>query len=850
MSLPHDLNTLLDFADRERYDSAIPAPEAVLGYRLGERLSRHADVMRLLETLAEASPRARLERIGRSVEGRELAQLVVSSPRNLERLAAVRAAFAVLADPTQPMPQVDDLPVAVWIIANVHGGEHSSGEAAMALAQHLCAARDEATAALLESVVVTIEPLQNPDGRDRSVNAYYALHGLRPNPDPNSAEHSPPWPGGRGSHYAFDLNRDWCLLTHPETRARVAAFLAQRPQVVADLHEMGSAYNYYFPPPALPIEANVPPSLRAWWEVFGRANAAAFDARGWDYFVKETFDSFYPGYGEAWPLYHGAVGMTYEQASPQTLAIRRPDGSILTLREAIAQHFVAALTTCSTAAAHRRQLLEHYRRFHEEAVALPADAPRAFALDAGERAADARDVAELLAAQGVTVHVAGEAFSAEAMLLGEATPEQRNFAAGSVVIPLAQPAGRLVRALFEPQPEMPEGFVQEERERVRGRARPNVYDITSWSLPDRHGLAAYALADAPAPAPPAPTPPSSTAGMAYLAPCNTRAGYRLACRLIGAEGWRVRVAAQPLVIGGRRYDRGTLVIRLRDHDSGMPARLAALAAEVGAELVGVDTAWSEDGVSLGSIFVEPVESPKVALVTRPPVSAQAAGWVTYLLEQVYELPYTPLEAGSLSAKVLRDYNVLLLPDSTGYGRVFGEGLLRGWLSAGGTLVALGGAAGEFVVDSSDKLTTVTRLKDLRRVGQEPGPADDRPVPVEHRPSRLPGVTALVDLDPYSYLTYGCPRRLRVPLATDRIFTPSVEGYNIARFPTDGPVLAAGFALGPMREALAGQVYLWQERIGDGQVVCFADAPTFRASWPMLDRLWLNAVLFGPSRRRE
>ncbi|MBI2297424.1 MAG: hypothetical protein HYU66_00480, partial [Armatimonadetes bacterium] len=667
-ALPVELDDLLAFGDPGRYDPVVPTPRQALGYDLGERLSTHADCLAYLRALAQASPRARFATFGASVEGRELMQLTVSSPSNLARLDAIRADILALADPAAPLPDLAELPVIVWIIANVHGGEHSTAEAALALAYHLCAATDEAALALLHDAVVVIDPLQNPDGRDRSVQAFRSLHGLRANPDPNSCEHNPPWPGPRGSHYAFDLNRDWCLLTHPESRARVESFLAWRPQVVADLHKMGCNESYYFPPPAVPVEVNVAESLRAWWELFGRANAAAFDARGWDYFVGETFDSYYPGYGEAWPLYHGALGMTYEQASPRTLGVRRHDDRVLTLREALGKHFVAAYTTCAVAAAHRSELLESCRAFHVEAVALGEAGPeRALLIDAGDRPGDARELAELLRAQGVRVEQAGRPLTAAVTPHPGGPAEERTLAAGSLVIPLAQPAGRLVRALCSGEAPLPAEYVLEERERLRRRAEPNIYDITSWSLPHAHGLDAYWSGTVPKVAPLVPPRRVRRAGTAWLVPAGTRAAYRLACRVVGDEAWRPRLATRELRLDGRCFGRGTLVLRVNDHAFDLAARLADLAAETGAEVVPADTSWSEAGVRLGSIHVVAVRRPKIAMLTRPPVGAHSAGWLAYLLEQVYQLAYTPLDAGSLSEKVLSEYNVLLMPDSGAYG---------------------------------------------------------------------------------------------------------------------------------------------------------------------------------------
>ena len=160
-----------------------------------------------------------------------------------------------------------------------------------------------------------------------------------PDGDRLAAEHDEPWPGGRTNHYLFDMNRDWFARSQPETRGREQISLDYFPHVVVDLHEMGGEGTYYFAPPADPINPYITASQTKWLDTFGRANAARFDERGFAYFIREVYDSFYPGYGESWPMYQGAIGMTYEQASARGLVLKRIDGTTLTYHDGILHHF-------------------------------------------------------------------------------------------------------------------------------------------------------------------------------------------------------------------------------------------------------------------------------------------------------------------------------------------------------------------------------------------------------------------------------------------------------------------------------------------------------------------------------
>ncbi|MGH7444096.1 MAG: M14 family zinc carboxypeptidase, partial [Longimicrobiales bacterium] len=295
-----------------------PSPAEVLGYELGERFTDPAGVVRYVEALAAAAPdRTRLEQYGETYEGRPLLQLVIARPDHLARLDEILTANAELTRLETGEARAREIaatnPAVVYFSYGVHGNESSSSEAALYTAWDLLRGAPE-VAGVLDSVVIIIDPVVNPDGRARYVQWYGEARGATPNPEPNAREHYEPWPGGRYNHYLFDLNRDWAWLTQPETRARLATWARWNPQVHVDFHEMSSESSYFFFPATPPINPLYPPHILAWGERFGAANAAAFDREGWAYFTAESYDLFYPGYGDSWPSLLGAIGMTYEQA--------------------------------------------------------------------------------------------------------------------------------------------------------------------------------------------------------------------------------------------------------------------------------------------------------------------------------------------------------------------------------------------------------------------------------------------------------------------------------------------------------------------------------------------------------
>jgi hypothetical protein len=282
------------------WDPAVPTPRSVLGYEIGDRFTSHHLLSRYLERVAAASRRIRVDTVAVTFEGREVFMVLASSEANMARLDQIRGDVNRLADPRGASAAdlaavaTRTLPVA-WLGYTVHGNEASGVEAAIALVYQLAAGRDAETQMLLDSLIVLIDPVENPDGHERHVQDVSRMRGALEVPVSSAAMiHQGTWPGARTSHYFFDLNRDWFTMSHPETQGRIAAMRRWWPMVAVDLHEMGSSATYYFAPPMAPVNRNVPESTRRWWDIYAQGNIAAFDQRGWSYFRRENYDEFYP----------------------------------------------------------------------------------------------------------------------------------------------------------------------------------------------------------------------------------------------------------------------------------------------------------------------------------------------------------------------------------------------------------------------------------------------------------------------------------------------------------------------------------------------------------------------------
>lgn len=841
----------------QTYDQTIPTPESVLGYALGERLSRSGDVLRYFEALAAAAPdRIILGRYGETWEGRPLPYAVIASPANLARIDQIRQASAALADPratsaAQAQSLIADQPVVVWLMYSVHGNEISPAEAAMATAHHLLASRDPEVAEWLANAVVVIVPTQNPDGRDRFMNAYYQALGLEPDPDGVSVERDEPWPYGRPNHYLFDLNRDWFSQSQPETRGHSALMLQWRPQVVVDAHEMGTDDPFFFPPEAEPFNPLLPEAQVRARHLFGRGNAEVFDREGIEYYTREIFDAFYPGYGDGWPSYLGAVGMTYEQGSARGLAARRSNGEILTYRTTVRNHFLASLSTIRTASANRRQLLTDFAAYYRTAVAEGGSGSWLLARgDVDPGSADA--LAALLARQGIEVTRASAAFTACG----------RSYRAGDYIIRRGQPLGRLLQVLMDPTITMREGFVEAQEARRRHGLYAEVYDITAWALPGSYGVDAVQCRSTPsvaAEAVVADAPRGSVTGaadpVAYVVTSGSQA-MGVMTRALRA-GIRVRSPEAPFTLGDRTFPAGSMILSRAGSPDDFDALVARIAQEAGAEAIGVPDTWVTEGPNFASDRSPLMPPIRIALAWDEPTDSSSAGAIRYVIEQRYGYPVSIVRTESLARTDLSRYQVIILPDSWGYDAAL-AGPLRQWVQRGGVLIGVGAGVDLLAAGASPMIATAREPLLSADSTPIPAPSTDPRIitgaadyaesirAAEQTPDSVLGVLAQVEVDRAHWLSAGLPDRLTVLVNGAAIYEPlrMDEGTNVLRYVSAEDLPVAGHLWEQNRRQLAFKPYVMVQSIGRGQVIAFTQDPTFRGFLHGQDVLFLNAIFRG------
>ena len=711
------------------YDPAVPTPEAVLGFSIGRRPARFDEVRRYLEALDAASTRVTLETHGRTHEGRDLLHAVIGREDRMspEALAAIRERMARFADPRQGSGDAPaaDLPLVAWLGYSIHGDEMSGCDAALQLAYQLAAGTDALTRSIRDSVLVFLDPNQNPDGRERYLAQMQSAGGREPNPDDQSLQHRGFWPWGRANHYLFDLNRDWFTLIHPESQGRVAALVAWHPQLVVDAHEMGWDDTYLFSPPREPFNPNLPAAAYRWWNTFAADQAAAFDRRGWSHYTREWNEEFFPGYGSSWGMYQGAIGILYEQAGTDGSVVRQPDGTYLTYREAVLHQFQSSLANLGTATSHRALVLRDYRASRRHAIAAgQRGGVRAFVYTPGSDPDRARRLTRTLQRQGIEVQQALEPLTvAGAHDFWGGEWKSKRVPAGSIVVPLDQPAGALVRNLMDFHVAMPDSFLREERDWLERDKGSRLYDVTTWSMPLAYNVETYWTAQTPrgrlgpVAADSLAQQPGRRPTYGYLIDGKSDAAMHAVAQLL-ENSYAVRVGLEEFQLGGHHYPRGTVLLRLNSNPESLHEFIwkAGNAAQVRIEPT--DSGTTDHGPDLGGGRFPALEAPRIALVAGNPVSPSSYGALWHLLDHDLQIRVSTLDLQGMADLDLSKYSVIVLPDAFGSGSAYARALgpagtkkLRAWVDAGGTLVAVGSGA-EFAADSSQALSAVRLREDV------------------------------------------------------------------------------------------------------------------------------------------
>lgn len=916
-----------DFYTRGEYRANVPRPQSILRFDVGDHHTTYAQMEQVINAIAAAAPdRVKIYDIGTTNEHRMQHLVAISSPENMARLDEIKANIARLTDPrktsaSEAQAIAQNTPAIAWMAYTIHGNESSSFEAFMQVVYQLAASNEPATLDILKNTVVLVVTGENPDGHERFATWYNSV--AVGSPDRSAIEHREPWAiWGRVNHYRFNLNRDTLAFTQKESRNMAKAYNEWNPQLAVDHH--GQPSQYFFPPVALPINPNLPqPMYNRWLEIYGRANAKAFDANKWDYYVRDIFDAFYPGYWDMYPSLNGAIGMTYETdgGGPKGLKWTRDDGTIVTFRSSIAKHYVASMTTLEATAKNKVERLKDFYDFRAKGMADHARSKmKRVVIDPTSDRVKAAEMIEVLRLSKIEVKVASSSFTsptAHTYMEKNAPAASRTFPAGSYIVDLDQPQRILIKSILEQDTPQDKAFVDDNmarfnRNQMRGKGQPKedygFYDITAWSLPLAYGVDAHWTEDSGAVAGSMVTDEfvqnaklggvTGRAQIAYVIPYETDSTGAMVMRLL-QNGFKVAVATRQLNAGGRNWKPGTFVVRVSRNPETIHETIAKYSREMGVNVTAVGSGYSDEGdTSVGGEAVISLREPKIAIAADEGVDQESYGSIWWMFDQ-HDIKFTPMTITAIRGGGLKNYNVLILPDGS-VGRYFssfgtgGVSALKEWVSNGGTVVTIRGAAvfaalkdvgmtsaklvgsdddeekGKAAEDKkeAEPKATPTPIKPGKTPTAEPDPnpgielksdkadgiAPNLPpiaspsANANKVPEALPGSIMRATVDSTTYLTYGFHQdEVPVLLASGYFFRYSKEGTNALIFDSKSkkPLTISGFVWeGNTERLLKGTAHVIDESMGGGHVILFGEDPFFRGMTRSLTRPFFNSVLFN------
>ncbi|HEX8377267.1 MAG TPA: M14 metallopeptidase family protein [Pedobacter sp.] len=806
----------------------IQSPSQFLGYNLGEKFTPYYRVIEYFQYISTASKNIKLQEYGKTNEGRPLLVAFIASDENINRLEDIRNNNLRLSGMNEGAASTKH-PAIVWLSYNVHGDEAVSTEASMKTLYDLVDPQNSKTKAWLSNTVVVIDPCLNPDGRERYVNFYTSVANSIADATSYSREHIEPWPGGRSNHYYFDLNRDWAWQTQIETQSRMALYNNWLPHIHVDFHEQGINDPYYFAPAAEPFHEDITKWQREFQTTIGKNNARYFDEKGWLYFTKERFDLLYPSYGDTYPTYNGAIGMTYEQAGSAEagLAVITKTGDTLTLKDRIDHHNTTGLSTIEATSLNANRVVSEFQKFYTTSKSNPSGQYKSYVIKA-DNSDKLKNLASLLTKNGIAFGY-GSSKNANGFNYFSGKTEGFEIDKSDMVISAYQPKSVLVKVLFEPHT-----FVSDSV----------TYDITAWALPYAYGLKAYASKQALKPVSANVYSESNALrtaqnAVAYVANWGSVAEVGFLTSLL-KNNIKVRYSEMPFEVAGKKFNSGSLIITQAGNEklgSNWGSTIRNLAKEAGIIIQPILTGFMEKGADLGSDKIKFIQKPKIALIGGDETSSLAFGEIWHFFEQQIHYPLSVIRAQDVKHINLNDFDVLIYPSGS-YEDLANE-KMQYWIQNGGKLIAMENALTHLAGKKGFSLTMKEPAKNEK--GKNPyqnikkyGNRERESVQ-----SNIPGAIYKINLDNSHPLGYGFPNFYFTLKRDSKIYNYLDTGWNVGVLKQNNYV--TGFVGNQTKKTLTDGLLFGVQDFGNGSVVYLAEDPLFRGFWENGKLLFSNAV---------
>ena len=802
------------------FNSAIPTPEKFLGYTIGSHHTRHDRLVEYFKELARLSDRVTFQITGETYEHRSQIAAIFTSSSNHQRLEEIRKAHLA----GQLTGNTENIPLIIHLGYNVHGNEPSSSEAAMLTAYYLTASESEETKKWMNDMVILMDPVINPDGRDR--HSHWAnMHKASPVvADPIDREHTEIWPGGRFNHYWFDLNRDWFLGTFPETRNRIKFFHQWRPYVQTDHHEMGSNSSFYFDPGKDASNNPVVPDFlyKTIYPKYAEYFSKATDKLGSMYYTKESYDKLYPGYGSSYINFYGGAGFLFEQASSRGHT-QETTTIPITFAFTIRNQFTASLTTVRASLAEKANLLKMRKEFYRVAKEQAAkSAVKGYLFGDANDETRTRAFADMLLLHEIEVYEAGS---------GSADGK-------GYFVPVDQNNYIMVRSVFEKQITYVDS---------------SFYDASAWSLVHAYNLpyseikTAYTAGKKISTLPVRQVNAVTKSNYAYVL-SNTDYNIHKAINQLQSAGVIVQSAFRPftLTIEGKNksFGYGSVVLSVQQQNISPDSLFKIVSATVKESSITIhslNSGFSSGGIDLGSNYVRTLKKPEVVMIIGAGVAATEAGEIWHLLDQRLQMPITKMDITNLSRANLNRYNTMIMV-SGNYSVLdkVATDKIKAWVQSGNSLITIKSGT-EWAIKNG---LTKEKLLPIDSAKGTPVRQDyDMAVHIEGAKA-MGGSIFRIDLDTTNPIGFGFTnRKVSVYRNGLTFLQPSTNPYSTISQYTADPLIGGYVHPGTLKKIRnSASIVVGAE--GSGRVIMFTDDPNFRGTWYGTNKLFLNALFYG------
>lgn len=770
---------------------------------------------------------------GFTSQGRTLNTYYISTPENLKNLESIRENHLNSIGMTDKKPATANEKAIVWLSFNVHGNEIGAAESAMKVAYELLNPQNVETKKWLENTVIILDPCLNPDGFSRYGNWLRDISGKNIHTELADREHMEPWPGGRQNHYAYDLNRDWAWQTQVETQQRMVVYNQWMPQVHVDVHEMGYNEPYFFPPAAEPFHDFITKPQRDFHNAIGENTSKKFDAQGWSYYTRERFDLFYPSYGDTYPSFNGAIGMTYEQGGIGAgRAVMMQNGSILTLQDRINHHSVAVLTAVETASNRKEKLIADFKAYFKDSRQNPKGKYKTYVI---KNSGKSEQLALLLQQNGIEFAYADETKKLSGYHYQSDRDKSFTIEPNDMVIQASQPKSVLTQVLFEPNQRLSDSLS---------------YDITAWALPHAFGIESYALKNTLSVKSKTqlnhPDKIVAENVFAFYIPWNSRVSAKIAAGLL-RKNIKVRSSRKASAFGAIKIGLGDLIV-LKSDNRQLPdfeKTLESLLIEKSDYNV-IKSGFSVSGSDLGGENYPLLRAPKVLLLSGSTISPTDFGQVWFYMDQIINYPVSIVDVNDLRRISLSEFTTLILPDGWYDLSDSQKKNIDDFISKGGKVIALQNALSLFedregysltqyaTDEEKDEAKKESNEEALKLRFQQYQNAERRSIS-----NAVPGAIVENVLDKTHPLSYGLGDTYYSLKTSDKHFKILKNVWNVAYVPEH--YKSFGFIGKNLKKKLENTASFAVEPIGKGQVIYMIDNPLFRGFWENGNLLFSNAL---------